>query len=108
MDSQVLAWLALAAAGISNGLTVWNFLQSPSRAAAVAVAKLTELVVEQDKRIQALEGELRHLPSKDAVNELKLVIAELKGTVGRLEERLRPISNTVEHIDSYLRTEGKN
>ena len=105
MDSQVLAWLALAAAAISNGLTVWNFVQSPSRAAAAAVVKLTELVVAQDKRIQALEAELRHLPSKDSVNELKLTIAHLEGVIGRLEEQLTAVSATVRRVDDFLRAQ---
>lgn len=108
VDTNFISWLALAAAAISNGLTVWNFVQSPSRAANTAIAKLAELVTGQEKRIQSLEGELKHLPSKDAVTDLRIALAKIEGTVGRLEERLRPISNTVEHIDTFLRERGES
>lgn len=75
---------------------VYTFFATKSARADKALAEL-------DRRISAIENDMRHLPSKDAVTDLKLAIADLKGTVGRLEERLAPISSTVNHIDTFLR-----
>ena len=54
-------------------------------------------------RIQAVETELKHLPDKDTVNELKLSLVELKGTVSTLSESMGSVSRTVHRIDDWLR-----
>ncbi|MCK3776456.1 hypothetical protein MZK49_06905 [Ensifer sesbaniae] len=46
---------------------------------------------------------VKHLPDKDTVMELKLALAELKGTVSTLGETVGSVSRTVHRIDDYLR-----
>ena len=65
--------------------------------------KLTDL----DRRTQAVENELKHLPSKDMVNDIRLAVADMRGTVGTLTETLASVSRTVHRIDDYLREEAK-
>lgn len=90
-------------------------------AAAYNTTALTTLDVtvdQHEKRLLQLEGELKHMPGKQDVSDLKLAISELSGTVGRLEEQLKgsvgrldeavgSIGRTVHRIDDYLREEGK-
>lgn len=64
-------------------------------------------LAEHDRRIQAVESELKHLPDKDSVVELKIAIADLKGTVGAMGESMGSISRTVHRIDDYLRQDKK-
>lgn len=58
-----------------------------------------------DRRIQAVESELKHLPDKDSVTELKLAMSKLEGTVGLLGESLGSVQRTVLRIDDWLRTD---
>ena len=60
-------------------------------------------LIDHDRRIQAVETELKHLPDKDTVNELKLSLVELKGTVSTLSESMGSVSRTVHRIDDWLR-----
>lgn len=71
------------------------------------VEKFETKLVDHDRRIQTVEGELKHLPDKDTVNELRVAMTKMAGDVGILSESMGSISRTVHRIDDYLRTEGK-
>lgn len=74
---------------------------------ANALAAINTNLVDHDKRLMAVESELRHLPSAEHVNDLKLEISKLAGLVGRLEEQMASVSRTTHRIDDYLREGGK-
>lgn len=70
---------------------------------AAALASIDKSLIDHDRRIQSMEGELKHLPDKDAVNELKLAISDLNGTVKAMDAQLGGLSRSVNNIDGYLR-----
>jgi hypothetical protein len=103
-------FLALAtglAAVLGAGLSIWNFIQSPSKSNANAIEKLVTKLTDHDRRIQAVENELHHLPDKDMVHELKIAIVELQGTVRGLSAELTTVSRTVINIDKYMREDDR-
>lgn len=103
-------FLALAtgiAAVLGAGLSIWNFIQSPSKSNASAIEKLVAKLTDHDRRIQTVEGELKHLPDKDMVYELRVAIIELQGTVKALDMQLGAVGKTVGNIDTYLRKDDK-
>ncbi len=65
-----------------------------------AVGGIETTLAAHDKRLMEIESEFRHMPSKDDVNDLKLVI-------GRLEEKVGGLQRTVNNLDAFMRTEGK-
>lgn len=106
-------WLGLAALIISVGSFLWGHLTSDGKKALAALAKheadTTRVTGELDarldlhgERLQAIEGELRHLPDKDGVNELKVAIAELQGAVGKIDASFGALQPTVRRIEDYL------
>lgn len=64
---------------------------------------LEKCAIDHDRRVQRVEDELKHLPDKDSVLELRLALSELKGTVNTLGETVGSVSRTVHRIDDYLR-----
>lgn len=70
------------------------------------LVKLEAITDEHEKRIMAIESEMRHLPDKEMVNEIKLAIAELKGSVGTLGERVGGMARIVNVIDETLRNKS--
>lgn len=68
---------------------------------------LEKTAVNHDRRIQRVEDELKHLPDKDTVVELRLALTELKGTVNTLGETVGSVSRTVHRIDDYLRQKAE-
>lgn len=75
---------------------------------ATALAGIDRSLVEHDKRLMGVESDLKHMPSSEMVNELKLEISKLAGLFGRLEEQMNSVSRTTHRIDDYLREGGKS
>lgn len=104
---DILPMITGIAALLGAGLSIWNFIQSPSKSNAAAIEKLVSKLTDHDRRIQAVENEVRHLPDKDMVHELKVAIVELQGTVRGMGDKLETVNRTVLSIDDYMRGDGK-
>ncbi|MBP1852699.1 DUF2730 family protein [Rhizobium halophytocola] len=115
---QVLPYLSVLLAAIALLGHAKNFFSSGEK---VIMAKLNELetalaakveqhertLVDHDRRIQTSENELKHMPNKDQVTDLKLALSDLRGNVGTLTETLGSVSRTVHRIDDWLREKGQ-
>ncbi|WP_417691531.1 DUF2730 family protein [Roseibium sp.] len=100
-------WASLLAVLLSIGALVHSWITSKAKVNAEHLKVVDEKLIDQDRRVQAIEGELKHLPGKDDVNDLKLSIAELRGTIGRLDESLSGISRTVRRVEGFLLKESE-
>lgn len=60
-----------------------------------------------EQRVTGLETELRHVPGKEDVHELKLAMVELKGQMDVLIERVGPIKKIAERMQESLVEHGK-
>lgn len=63
-------------------------------------------LTEHDRRIQALEGDFRHLPSKEDIHALTLAVETVKGELGKMEATYAGVSRSVIRIEQYLLKEG--
>ena len=103
MEIDILkSWLGGFALVVSVLGTIYAWLTSRSNINAEHLKTVDILLAEHSEKIIALEHEFNHLPDKDAVTELKLSIAELKGTVGRLDEGMSGVSRTIRRVEDYL------
>ena len=98
-------YLSLAAIAISLATTIYAFITSRSRVNAEHLKTVDGSLKSHDRRIQKMENEIEHLPDKDDVVELKLAMAKLEGTVGRLDDSLKGVDRTVRRIDDFLSVE---
>jgi len=80
--------------GIGNTVMVW--LQRGNRVLTARVDKQETKLIEHDRRIQAVEDGMRHLPTKDDLNEIA-------SQVTRLETEVSIMSRVVNRIDEFLR-----
>jgi len=107
-------WAGLIAVLMAVGTGAFTWFTASGRNAMNALAKhiddqkesddqVQHKLADHDRRIQSAEAELKHLPDKDSVMELKISLADLKGTVSTVTESLGSISRTVHRIDDYLR-----
>ena len=104
---EVKSWAGLLAVLISLGTTLWMWITAGSRSNTAELKTVNDILIKHSERIQTLEQEVKHLPDKDTVVELKLAISDLKGTVGRLDESLSGVQRTVLRIDDYLRQDKR-
>jgi Protein of unknown function (DUF2730) len=104
---QVKEYAGLLAVLISIGSTLWMWITAGSRSNTVELQTVSNTLIKHAERLQALEQDIKHLPTKDTVMELKLALSDLNGTVGRLDESLGGVQRTVLRIDDYLRQDKR-
>lgn len=104
---QFFAWAGPIAALLASANIVYTFLTSGSKANEKKIGELETKLTDHDRRIQSVESELRHLPDKDMVVDLRLALEELKRTVAVMGEGMGSIGRTVHRIDDYLRSRDK-
>tara|TARA_A100001391_G_scaffold50885_1_gene30964 strand:- start:41460 stop:41861 length:402 start_codon:yes stop_codon:yes gene_type:complete len=122
---EFVAWAGAGLLAINLAVTVWNIVTSGSKKngqkidalekslnrtlndqAAKADERLDKLETRtgsQDKRIALVEQEMRHLPTKDQVSDLRNSITQLEGTIKEIGASLNATAHTVSRIDTYLR-----
>ena len=99
--------LFTAAALIKSNLT------SGEKELSARTAKAESKLVEYDRRIQAIEAELKHLPDRNTTHRLELSLSEIAGRLntieaaqaGRfhtMEQKLAPIEAMSERLNDIL------
>lgn len=114
MLAQINQWLSLFALGVTIANSLWIWLSRPARDTAKKIddtnERVEELIAEQnaradrhredlkahDRRIQRVEDDLRHLPTKD---DLSAVASSLTA----VKTELDIVARVVTRIDDFLR-----
>lgn len=104
MDPQsFMAWGGGVALVISLGTSFYNFFTSGAKSNAKDIKSLTTTVIDHDRRIQTVEGELKHMPNKDDFNDLKITIVQLEGAVGKIDGQMDSMTRAVRRLEDFLR-----
>ncbi|WP_428527129.1 DUF2730 family protein [Roseibium sp.] len=106
MIEDIKNWLAVFNTAGLIVLGVYGWLTARAKGNSEHLQKVDNKLIEHDRRIQSVESELKHMPDKDDVHDLKLALAELRGTVGRLDESLSGVSRTVRRVEEHLTNGG--
>lgn len=96
-------WASLIAVLLSVGSIVYTRITAGSTANKAVLEDHGARLTTHAERLAQIENDIKHLPPKDDVTELKIAIAELKGTIGKLDTHLTSIASTVVRMDDYLR-----
>lgn len=109
---QVLSILSLI---VSLGCAIAVYMNSPGRKLETALKDLlagfgthkdemSKGLKHHDRRIQAVENEIKHLPTSDEFGVLQLSVTRVEGDMKRVEGTLDRVDHVVQRIDDYLRT----
>lgn len=103
MDLSVVMPWVVAAMTIFNFIGLLkNWLSSGEKALGEKVGSAEKKLIEHDRRIQAVEGELKHLPDRETAHKLELALAQISGRLDTLDERLKPIAATSGRLQEFL------
>lgn len=89
--------------GIANA--VWQWFSKSGAAQTAKIKEIETKVISHDRRIQHVEGELKHLPTQRDVQELTVSVERLNGRLNTLETELTSFVHLVRRIDDHLREE---
>lgn len=106
MPGELKDWLGAVAVVISLLTSVYAWLTSKAKANSEHLKTVDAKMTDLDRRTQALEAEQKHMPSKDDVNDLKLEIAEMNGTMKALGGEVAGVSRTVRRVEGFLLKES--
>lgn len=66
------------------------------------LVKVESKLVEHDRRVQTVEGEMKHLPDRDMQHRMELQLSEMNGKFAALEERLKPIAAVSIRLQEFM------
>lgn len=87
----------LALLGIAKG-----YFSSGEKTLTINVKGAETKLIEHDRRIQAIEGELKHLPNKDTVNKLQVDMTELKGDIALIAKSSEATERATRRVEEFL------
>lgn len=88
---------------ISTVNLFWTWFQKGQTAAADRVKKTEDDILLLKTRVQQLEGDFKHLPTKDDISGLRLQLTDVMGQVRATQDQMGQVNRTVGRIDDYLR-----
>lgn len=97
---MLLAVLNLLLAGANM---VWTWIQKNQTAAADQVKKLENDLILLTARVQQLEGDYKHLPTKDDINGLRVQLEGVAAQQRAAQNEMTNVNRVVNRIDDYLR-----
>ena len=100
--ASVLPWVSGLISVITLLTLLKNILSSGEKELDVRLKAVEAKLIEQDRRVQTIEGEMKHLPDRDAQHRMELQLAEMNGKFAALEERLRPIAQVSIRLQEFM------
>lgn len=119
LDLAIVApWVSFVLALIALLTQVKGWMSSGEKRIDERLTKAENKLIEYDRRIQTVEGDMRHLPDRDTAHKLELALAQISGRLdsmdaqieGRMtamDERLKPIAATSERLHELLMEQAK-
>ncbi|ADZ70104.1 DUF2730 family protein [Polymorphum gilvum] len=99
---EIKEWLGAVATALSIGAIVYTWLTARSRANSDTINSHERKLREHDRRLQKVENEVDHLPTKDDFNELSLKLERSNGLLGKIEAEYKGLHEAVRRIEKYL------
>nr|WP_284701206.1 DUF2730 family protein [Rhodoplanes tepidamans] len=99
--------LALAGPGVALATLVYTIVSQRRKANADQLAALGQKFGEADKRLTQIEGRIESLPDRDATHRLELSLAEMRGDLKALTERIGPMAATSARLQNFLLEQAK-
>ena len=103
----VMPWVGAALSIIALLTQAKAFFSSGERALDARLAKAEKALVDHDRRIQSVEGEMKHLPDREQAHRLELAMEKISGRLDALDERLKPVIATNERLQELLMEQAR-
>ncbi len=103
MLTTVQGIIGIVALLIAVANTLWTWVSKGQSATSDRVKKVEEDTDKLEKRVQQLEGDFRHLPTKEDISGLRIQLENMLGKINKIDAELVSNKRTVDRIDDYLR-----
>ncbi|MFN3362738.1 MAG: DUF2730 family protein [Allorhizobium sp.] len=100
--AEMSQYLGLALAVIALLGHAKGYFSSGEKTLGEDLSEEKKKVIEHDRRIQAIEGEIKHLPNKDTVNKLQVDMTELKGDIALIAKSSEATERATRRVEEFL------
>lgn len=115
---ELKSWAGLAAVLLSIGTALWTWLTSGSKRAMADLEafkkaeaqrweKINEIIAAHERRVHSIEGEMKHLPSQQAVHDLQLTLKDMQVELTKVAASAEQSARTSARVENYLLEHGK-
>ncbi len=101
IGGNIFSWFTFGGKRAEAGLTLYK------EQAGERFTTIEAEVGDLGHRMQTVEGEFRHLPSKKDVHDLNILVERMIGTQGRQEEKLEAVDRSIRRVEDFLIERGK-
>lgn len=105
--NQALLYLALINSFLSLIGVVYTFVTSGARENSKRMDLLEERLALNEKMTQRIADQLADLPRRDNLHSIELMMAEMKGQMMTLDERLKPVAAIAERMQEILLAQSR-
>ena len=105
--SPLIAWVGALSLLLNFALSLYGLLSSGARANKLRLDRHEQQFSEHDKRITSAEQTLTGLPSNADMHRIELLLARMEGSLGAMEERLKPVAAIAERVQELLIQQAK-
>jgi hypothetical protein len=98
MDPDLM--LKIATLAFAVGSAIYSWVSARNKAT-------TEKVDQLERRMTKVEGDIEHLPDKDMSHRMEISIAEMRGEMRVLAEKLNPVAAISDRLQEYLLEQAK-
>lgn len=97
--NALMPWLGAIALIISVGTTITTFLTSGSK-------ENSKTIADHERRIQAIEMEIKHLPEQGMVHALQLTLKDIQIEMASIKAATEQSTRTSRRVEEYLLGKG--
>lgn len=105
MIEPLVYWLMVAVA-VAN--LVYTAVAARSKAARSELEDLRARIVDAGRRIEKLETELVHVPTKEQVHRLEVSLGQIEGATKVQAEILKSVQAGTSRVENYLLNNSRN
>ena len=107
IEEVIRGWSGPIASLLAVTSMIYTWLTARSKTNEGKINGHEKKLTEHDRRIQALEGDVKHLPTKDDFNELKIGMEQIKGDMGQIRESNLASGRAIRRVEEFLMNREK-
>lgn len=108
MLEEIKTWLSVVALLISSGTFFYAWLTSRAKNNSSEISGIKKAAKEHDRRIQTVESELLHLPTKDNVHKMNVEMAQMQGTISTISAQVASMNLGFGRLETYILNKEKD
>ncbi|CZT36375.1 hypothetical protein GA0004734_00033740 [Rhizobium sp. 9140] len=108
-----MSWIVVIMAIVNFIILIKNLLSSGEKKLEQRADKVEAKLIEHDRRIQAIENDMKHIPDKETTHRMEMTMmtivsrldkqdAVLEGRFSSMDEKLKPIQAIGERLNDVL------